>query len=131
MNNKSIVDNILNNYSSNSKIEQNIRNNISLYNQRNKKSRNISFESNDNEIKKANLTMNPNNFYKRLFPNKQNIFNGKCNSKEGKNIPFCHCDKDTKLYLKINKIKVGDLKSKLRKKNNSYDKKFDETISNN
>ena len=30
MNNKSIVDNILNNYSSNSKIEQNIRNNISL-----------------------------------------------------------------------------------------------------
>ena len=131
MNNKSIVDNILNNYSSNSKIEQNIRNNISLYNQRNKKSRNISFESNDNEIKKANLTMNPNHFYKRLFPNKQNIFNGKCNSKEGKNIPFCHCDKDTKLYLKINKIKVGDLKSKLRKKNNSYDKKFDETISNN
>ena len=130
MNNKSIVDNILNNYSSNRKIEQNIRNNISLHNQINKNSRNISFESNDNELNKANLTMNPNQFYKRLFSNKQNIFNGKCNSKEGKNIPFCHCDKDTKLYLKINKIKVGDLKSKLRKKNNSYDKKYDNSISN-
>ena len=130
MNNKSIVDNILNNYSSNRKIEQNIRNNISLHNQRNKNSRNISFESNDNELNKANLTMNPNQFYKRLFSNKQNIFNGKCNSKEGKNIPFCHCDKDTKLYLKLNKIKVNNLKSKLRKKNNSYDKKYDNSISN-
>jgi len=47
MNNKSIVDNILNNYSSNRKIEQNIRNNISLHKQLNKKSRNISFESNE------------------------------------------------------------------------------------
>ncbi len=130
MNNKSIVDNILNNYSSNRKIEQNIRNNISLHNQRNKNSRNISFESNDNELNKANLTMNPNQFYKRSFSNKQNIFNGKCNSKEGKNIPFCHCDKDTKLYLKLNKIKVNNLKSKLRKKNNSYDKKYDNSISN-
>ena len=131
MNNKNLVDNILDNYESNKKIEQNIRNNISLHKHLNKKSRNISFESNEDVNKISNYTMNTYHYYKRLFPNKKNIFNGKCNSKEGKKIPFCHCNKDTKLFLKFNKKKVENLKAKLRKKNNSYDKKYVDSISNN